>query len=99
MQFHLILSDLETRTENEENSSQNISEEAELPGALLERPEVDVSQYLAWRRDWEGKYGAEKQWEVPLEDGRGSLSPPERDRKSTRLNSSHEIPSRMPSSA
>ncbi|XP_047719089.1 zinc finger and SCAN domain-containing protein 20-like isoform X2 [Prionailurus viverrinus] len=71
--------DLETRTENEENSSQNISEEAELPGALLERPEVDVSQYLAWRRDWEGKYGAEKQWEVPLEDGRGSLSPPERD--------------------
>ncbi|XP_030173175.1 zinc finger and SCAN domain-containing protein 29 isoform X1 [Lynx canadensis] len=71
--------DLETRTENEENSSQNISEGAELPGALLERPEVDVSQYLAWRRDWEGKYGAEKQWEVPLEDGRGSLSPPERD--------------------
>uniref|UniRef100_A0A8C9D9G2 C2H2-type domain-containing protein n=1 Tax=Panthera leo TaxID=9689 RepID=A0A8C9D9G2_PANLE len=58
---------------------QNISEEAELPGALLERPKVDVSQYLAWRRDWEGKYGAQKQWEVPLEDGRGSLSPPERD--------------------
>lgn len=34
MQFHSILSDLETRPENE-NSSQDISEQ--LPGALLER--------------------------------------------------------------
>ncbi|XP_039072653.1 zinc finger and SCAN domain-containing protein 29-like [Hyaena hyaena] len=71
--------DPETRTEDEENSSQNISEAAELPGALLERPKVDASRYLDWRKDWEGKYGGEKQWELPLEDGRESLSPPERD--------------------
>lgn len=79
LQFHLILSDPETRTEDEENSSQNISEAAELPGALLERPKVDASRYLDWRKDCEGKYGGEKQQELPLEEGRESLSPPERD--------------------
>ncbi|KAF5927305.1 hypothetical protein HPG69_017782 [Diceros bicornis minor] len=45
--------DLETRTENEENSSQDISEEVELPGALLERSQMDVSQYFNWKKDCE----------------------------------------------
>lgn len=40
---------------------------------------MDVSQYLNWRKDWESEYGAEKQWEISLEDGQELLSPPERD--------------------
>lgn len=79
MQFHFILSDLETRTENEEDSSQDISEAVKLPGVLLGRSSMDVSQYLNWRKDWESEYGAEKQWEISLEDGQELLSPPERD--------------------
>ncbi|XP_057398649.1 zinc finger and SCAN domain-containing protein 20-like, partial [Balaenoptera acutorostrata] len=53
--------DLETRTENEEDSSQDISEAVKLPGVLLGRSNMDVSQYLNWRKDWESEYGAEKQ--------------------------------------
>lgn len=79
LQFHVILLDLETRTENEDNLSQSISEEVELPGALLERSKMEVSQYLNWRREWKSEYGAEKQWETSLEDRQESLSPPERD--------------------
>lgn len=60
MWFHPILSDLETRTEDEKNSSQDISEEAELQGALLERPKLDASQVLDWRTDWEGERGVER---------------------------------------
>ncbi|XP_034880086.1 zinc finger protein 501-like isoform X1 [Mirounga leonina] len=67
---------LETRTQDKENSSQDMSEEAELQGALLERPKADPS--LA-RTDWEDKHGAERQWEVPLEDGQEARSPPEGD--------------------
>ena len=37
--------------------------------------------------------------EFPCPDGLGSCSMTDRDRKSTRLNSSHEFVSRMPSSA
>lgn len=79
MWFHLILSDLETRTEDKEKSSQDISKEAELWGMLLERPKADASQALDWRTDWEGEYGAERPWEVPLENGQEALSPPEGD--------------------
>lgn len=74
--FHLILLDLETRTQDKMNSSQDMSEEAELRGALLERPKADPS--LA-RTDWEDKHGVERQWEVPLEDGQEARSPPEGD--------------------
>lgn len=79
LQFHLILSDLETRTQDKEKSSQDMSEEAELWGALLERPKAAASPALDWRTDWEGKHGAERQWEVPLEDGQEARSPPEGD--------------------
>lgn len=58
MWFHLILSDVETRTEDEQHSSQNISEEAELRGERLERPRVDASQAPDWRTAWEGDGGA-----------------------------------------
>ncbi|XP_014698098.3 zinc finger and SCAN domain-containing protein 2 isoform X1 [Equus asinus] len=71
--------DPETRTENEENLSQDISEEVGLPGALLERSKMDVSQSFNWKKDQESEYEAEKQREIPLEDGQGWLSPPERD--------------------
>ena len=43
---------------------------------------------------------AEEDWDATADDIRGQqLKIMKRDRKSTRLNSSHEIPSRMPSSA
>ena len=61
--------------QNEENSSQDISEEAELPGVLLGRSKMDLSQYLCWRKDGGSEYGAETQWEMALDNGQESLSP------------------------
>lgn len=61
--------------QNEENSSQDILEEAELPGVLLGRSKMDLSQYLRWRKDGGSEYGAETQREMALDDGQESLSP------------------------
>ncbi|XP_048964438.1 zinc finger and SCAN domain-containing protein 20 isoform X2 [Canis lupus dingo] len=72
-------SDRDMRTEDKENSSQDISVEAELQGTQLERPQIDASQAPDWRKNWAGECGVEKQWETPSEDRQKALFPPERD--------------------
>ncbi|CAD7676081.1 unnamed protein product [Nyctereutes procyonoides] len=72
-------SDRDMRTEDKENSSQDISVEAELQGAQLERPQIDASQAPDWRKNWAGECGVEMQWETPSEDRQKALFPPERD--------------------
>ena len=50
-------------------------------------------------RVWARLKGLTPDLDVALDEAYGDLTGTERDRKSTRLNSSHEVPSRMPSSA
>ena len=75
------------------------------PGELISRiiPLIDVGPYLAGEPGALEKAGSELRWtfeRVGFYYMRGHGVPPDLiDRKSTRLNSSHEIPSRMPSSA
>ena len=70
------------------------SRDQDHPGQYGETPSLLKIQQISWA--W---------WRVPVipatqEAEAGEVPEPRReDRKSTRLNSSHEIPSRMPSSA
>jgi len=60
---------------------------------------ADLAEDLQWRGDFDGALAARERAFALCLERRLPLQASDQDRKSTRLNSSHESESRMPSSA